>query len=134
MRHSTFYIFWLIAISVIGAEDFGSRYQSIMANEDGAGENVRLKRLFDTRWQYLMTENPEFATESGFVGQNDRWTDLSMTAIERRKRELQTPLAVLNAIDRGDFGLTWNEALETGGVLVGNSVAILLELQVIRQG
>ena len=100
MRRSTFYIFWLIAVSVIGAEDFGSRYQAIMANEDGAGENVRLKRLFDTRWQYLMTEYPEFATESGFVGQNDRWTDLSMTAIERRKRDLQTPLAVLNAIDR----------------------------------
>ena len=73
MRRSTFYIFWLIAVSVIGAEDFGSRYQAIMANEDGAGENVRLKRLFDTRWQYLMTEYPEFATESGFVGQNDRW-------------------------------------------------------------
>jgi polyisoprenoid-binding protein YceI len=37
-------------------------------------------------------------------------------------------------IDRRDFGLTWNQALETGGVLVGTSVAIQLEVQVIRQG
>ena len=36
-------------------------------------------------------------------------------------------------INRKEFGLTWNQALETGGVLVGNSVAIQLEIQVIRQ-
>jgi polyisoprenoid-binding protein YceI len=37
-------------------------------------------------------------------------------------------------IDRREFGLTWNLALESGGVLVDNVVAIQLEIQVIRQG
>jgi polyisoprenoid-binding protein YceI len=32
-------------------------------------------------------------------------------------------------INREDFGLTWNAALETGGVLVGKDVTIELELQ-----
>ena len=32
-------------------------------------------------------------------------------------------------IDREDFGLTWNAALETGGVLVGKDVTITLDLQ-----
>jgi polyisoprenoid-binding protein YceI len=32
-------------------------------------------------------------------------------------------------IDREDFGLTWNAALETGGVLVGKDVKITLDLQ-----
>jgi len=32
-------------------------------------------------------------------------------------------------IDREDFGLTWNAALETGGVLVGKDVTIELDLQ-----
>ncbi len=32
-------------------------------------------------------------------------------------------------IDREDFGLTWNAALETGGVLVGKDVTISLDLQ-----
>ena len=36
-------------------------------------------------------------------------------------------------IDRRDFGLTWNAALETGGVLVGNDVRIALEVQPVRQ-
>jgi polyisoprenoid-binding protein YceI len=36
------------------------------------------------------------------------------------------------AISRKDFGLTWNAALETGGVLVGDKVQINLELSFIR--
>lgn len=35
-------------------------------------------------------------------------------------------------IDRRDFGLTWNKALETGGVVVGNEVVISLEVQAIK--
>ena len=36
-------------------------------------------------------------------------------------------------IDRTDFGLTWNQALETGGVLVSNEVKISVEVELIRQ-
>ena len=36
------------------------------------------------------------------------------------------------SIDRKDFGLTWNSALETGGVLVGEEVSITLEIQFIK--
>jgi len=36
-------------------------------------------------------------------------------------------------INRKDFGLTWNEALETGQVLVGEEVAITLEAEGILQ-
>lgn len=36
-------------------------------------------------------------------------------------------------IDRRDFGLTWNQALETGGILVGNEVRVVIELQAVRQ-
>jgi polyisoprenoid-binding protein YceI len=35
-------------------------------------------------------------------------------------------------IDRRDFGLVWNQALEAGGVLVGNDVKIQIDAQVIR--
>lgn len=36
-------------------------------------------------------------------------------------------------INREDFGLTWNAALETGGVLVGKDVTIELDLQLSLQ-
>lgn len=35
-------------------------------------------------------------------------------------------------INRKDFGLTWNAALETGGILVGEDVQIALDVQFIR--
>ncbi len=37
-------------------------------------------------------------------------------------------------IDRKDFGLNWNVALETGGVLVADKVKISLEIEAVRQG
>ena len=35
-------------------------------------------------------------------------------------------------IDREAFGITWNQALETGGVLVGKRVQIDLDIQLVR--
>jgi len=36
-------------------------------------------------------------------------------------------------IDREDFGITWNQALETGGVLVGKKVKLEIGAEAIRQ-
>jgi len=36
-------------------------------------------------------------------------------------------------IDRRDFGLTWNQAIEAGGVLVGNDVKISIDVQAVKQ-
>jgi polyisoprenoid-binding protein YceI len=35
-------------------------------------------------------------------------------------------------LDRRDFGLVWNQALETGGVLVGNDVKVEIDAQFIK--
>jgi polyisoprenoid-binding protein YceI len=37
-------------------------------------------------------------------------------------------------LDRKEFGLTWNAALEAGGVLVSDEVRILAEVQLAKQG
>ena len=37
-------------------------------------------------------------------------------------------------IDRRDFGLTWNAALEAGGVLVGNEIRIHIEAEAVLEG
>lgn len=36
-------------------------------------------------------------------------------------------------LDRRDWGLTWNQALESGGVLVSNDVKLSLEVQATRE-
>ncbi len=37
-------------------------------------------------------------------------------------------------IDRRDFGLTWNQALETGGVLVSNEIKLNFDIQAVLEG
>ena len=41
--------------------------------------------------------------------------------------------AAKTSVDRRDFGLTWNQALETGGVLVGHDISISLQVQGVLQ-
>lgn len=35
-------------------------------------------------------------------------------------------------IDRRDFGLTWSQALEAGGILVSNDIKLLLDIHAVR--
>ncbi len=47
--------------------------------------------------------------------------------VERIELELRGEL------NRRDFGLTWNQALETGGALLGNKVKIALEISAVKR-
>ena len=41
-------------------------------------------------------------------------------------------ISATTKINRKDFGLTWNAALETGGILVGEEVTITLDTQFVK--
>ncbi len=41
-------------------------------------------------------------------------------------------LSAVAKINRKDFGLTWNAALETGGILVGEEVTIALDVEFVK--
>ncbi|MGD1092762.1 MAG: YceI family protein [Bryobacteraceae bacterium] len=41
-------------------------------------------------------------------------------------------LSAVAKINRKDFGLTWNSALEAGGILVGDDVTITLDIQFVK--
>lgn len=75
--------------------------QCAMLIKDAGKENEaeRLHKLFKVAWEHQMAEYPEWATRIGHPGYNDRWTDHSLEAIERRKRELQLQLKVMESID-----------------------------------
>jgi polyisoprenoid-binding protein YceI len=59
--------------------------------------------------------------------------------VESPTRESKDPMGVIRSgasastkINRKDFGLVWNKALETGGVVVGEEVTISLEIEMIK--
>lgn len=46
---------------------------------------------------------------------------------------LRAGFAAKIALDRKEFGLTWNQALEAGGVMVGDKVEIEIEIEAVRE-
>ena len=46
---------------------------------------------------------------------------------------LRAAFSAKTSIDRKDFGLAWNQVLETGGVMVGDRVEIEAEIQAVKQ-
>src|SRR5213592_804843 len=91
-RPPRFAFAWVLGLMVLPAVS--------VSGQANAPDSVRLHQLFAQNWAYTMREYPEFATAVGYPGQNARWTDNSLEAIARRKRELNDPLTALRAIDR----------------------------------
>lgn len=60
------------------------------------------------------------------------------TAFEGRMRDpwggQRAGFSAQTVIDRRDFGLTWNQALEAGAVLVSNDVKISIEIEAVQEG
>lgn len=67
-----------------------------------------------------VTRSVEFVVEGPTAPGKDPWgnTRIGLSATTR--------------INRKDFGLTWNAALETGGILVGDEVTITLDVQLVK--
>jgi len=66
----------------------------------GAALGKDLAKLFDDEWEWELREYPERATLLGDPRYNDRLTDLSTEAIERRKAHSKETLARLKKIGR----------------------------------
>jgi len=109
MRTSVAALIALLALSAHAqqpaARDWPARYHAITAKKGTTADSVRLRALFDLDWEYGNIEYPEGATYSGFPGQNGRWTDNSLEAIARRKKEQQLPLEVISSIDRAQLSV-----------------------------
>lgn len=93
---------WLIASPILAAIEtpYEQRMSAIVNLAGEKSEHDRLWNIFEIDWKYHMDEFPEWSTSAGEPGRNDRWTDDSLEATNRRKRELDAPLKALRSIDR----------------------------------
>ena len=91
----------LLAQSTGQRKQFDDLYANV--NRVGGSDSARLHHLFETDWTRLMFNFPEWATEVGFPGMDDLWTDNSADAIEQRKREVALPLQALQQINRAEL-------------------------------
>lgn len=55
----------------------------------------------------------------------------SLAADGREQRRIE--LRCSGVLDRRDFGLIWNQALETGGALLGNKIKLTIEVSAVNE-
>jgi polyisoprenoid-binding protein YceI len=67
-----------------------------------------------------VTKKVSFAVEGPTASAKDPWGNTRIG------------LSASTKINRKDFGLTWNAALETGGILVGEDITITLDAQFVK--
>ncbi len=58
----------------------------ILKQSSESDHNKKLNQTLDFIWAQWMKENPELATYLGYPGFNNRWSDRSIAAIEKRKQ------------------------------------------------
>jgi uncharacterized protein (DUF885 family) len=85
--------------SPASGSDYHRRFVAL-ANKQPLSDSARLQRLLALDWENAMVDFPEYATSVGYPGQNRRWTDLSVPALTRRRREASDRLLVLRAVNR----------------------------------
>jgi polyisoprenoid-binding protein YceI len=67
-----------------------------------------------------VTRKVRFAVEGPTLPTKDPWGNTRVA------------ISASTKINRKDFGLTWNAALETGGILVGDDVTITLDAEFVK--
>ncbi|MEJ0089373.1 MAG: DUF885 domain-containing protein [Limisphaerales bacterium] len=95
-----------LAFSISGLAQTAYEHDCEKLATDKRNDTERLHELFKLNWDYTMHEYPEFATQVGYPGLNDRWTDNSPAAITRRQHELQPTLKVVQSIKRSKLNAT----------------------------
>jgi len=119
---------------------------SINTNVQKRDEHLRSADFFDVAKYPTMTFTSKKVAK-GSNGQLNVAGDLTIRGITREVVLAVDPLSgeskdpwgnirigtsASAKINRKDFGLTWNKALETGGVVVGDEVFITLEIEMIK--
>ncbi|CAN5600304.1 DUF885 domain-containing protein [soil metagenome] len=65
----------------------------------------QLYALFDAEWEYNLKESPTFASYLGDKRYNDKWSDVSLAAIEKRNQHTKDALEKLKKIDRAKLSV-----------------------------
>src|SRR5579864_4106290 len=63
-----------------------------------------LHQLFDHEWEYQMAHNPVRASLLGDRRRNDKWPDVSLSAMHEQFQHARDMLNQLHAIDRNRLG------------------------------
>ncbi len=139
--------------ATINGEDFSTAQvsvnidvASIFTNNEDRDNHLKSADFFDAENNGTIT----FVSSAFTPKSEDEYTLIGALTVKGVSKEITLDVAfgginkdpwgnekagfsVSGKINRADFGLTWNAALETGGVLVSEEVKINAEVQFVKQ-
>lgn len=138
---------------VLEVGDDGAKAQgSVMAASIDTGDGVRDEHLRRSRDFFDVERYPEISFTSGRLelsdgGEVSAEGELTMRGVSRPLRlrghvgpnttprgcDHRATLTLQGELSRSDFGLVWNQTLDTGGALLGDIVKIDLEIAAARR-
>ena len=127
--------------------DFWVDPSSINTNDEKRDEHLKSADFFDVENFKEINFTGNTYKEVDKDGSYELYGDLTIKGIKKQVKfsvefggVVKDPwgnekaiFTVNGKINRKDWGLTWNAALETGGVLVSEDVSISCELQLVKQ-
>ena len=119
---------------------------SVDTNSEGRDEHLRSPDFFDVASHPTMSFSATRAEAKG-DGEYRLYGDLSIRGVTREVAldityngavidpwgNLRAGFEGATTINRKDWGLTWNAALEAGGILVSDKVKIRLDISAVKQ-
>jgi len=121
---------------------------SITTGDAKRDEHLKSADFFDVETHKQITFTSNTIGEPDHAGNRDLWGDLTMRGITKNVKlnvqfggTLNDPwghekagFTVTGKINRTDFELFWNTPLEAGGIMVGEEVNILCEIELLNEG
>ena len=119
---------------------------SIDTDNEKRDEHLRSTEFFDVANHKQITFLANTIEKSEGGDKHDLWGDLTIKGITKKVKmniefggitkdpwgNEKAGFTVTGKINRTEFGLTWNNTLETGGIMVGEEVSILCEIELIN--
>ena len=116
---------------------------SINTGDKKRDEHLRAADFFDTENHKQITFTSDTIEKADADGDHELWGELTMKGITRNIKLIVQFGGIVNdplgneragftltgKINRSDWGLTWNQVIEAGGLMVSEEVTISIELE-----
>lgn len=121
---------------------------SINTDDEKRDEHLRSAEFFDVQKHKQITFTSSTIGKADANGNHELWGELTMLGITKNvKLDAQfggiakdpwgnekAGFTVTGKINRGEWGLVWNTAIETGGFVVSDEITISCEIELMNLG
>ena len=121
---------------------------SISTGDEQRDEHLQGADFFDTQSHKQITFTSSTIGKADLAGNHELWGELTMRGLTKNVKlnvafggmakdpygNEKAGFTVSGKINRSDWGLVWNAAIETGGFVVSDDITISCEIQLINVG